>query len=259
MIAFHDASDRIRLVIVAPHTPDLNIVSDTVIDTSVPYDKNTNCPGSLDCPATEEGHVCRCGVLSTSECRASGQPQCSRLGGKKVHLIGRTYSATGQALAILAYDSSFSEGTNMRFKSHLQVWDVSDPTSPSFIAHWVTTPSGGAQTWNSVVSGGGGTDYLGWFFYQNDGDPCSSSFLGKLSDADGYLLGTWTSGTIRSGFPIVVSDRSGGMSDYIGGARNGLANGHPFATFSHPVITDAGSCITCQDAACRSRSRAPTR
>ncbi|HEY4117323.1 MAG TPA: hypothetical protein VGM56_05685, partial [Byssovorax sp.] len=131
---------------------------------------------------------------------------------------------------------------------NLAVYDVTSPTAPSFIAHWVTTPTGGGQTWNSVVGGGNGTDNIGWFHFGHTGDPCSSYFEGHLSTDNGRTSGSFTTGTIRSGSPVVVSDRSDGMGDYIGAVRGGLANGDPFATFSEPELTDAGACIECQDA-----------
>ena len=248
MIAFHDASDQIRLLIVSPSSGSLTIDSDTLINSAAPYAANDNCPVVLGTHKNcTDGNLCRCvtsGDLTSGDCRAgTGVYQCARVGGRKVHVVGRMNGTT--PVALVAYDGSFTASGTTRFQSFLSVWNVTTPMSAATqVAHWNTTPTGGAQTWNSVVSGGGSTTNAGWFWFGNDGDPCSSQFAGVLSTNNFVSYNIANVRAFASNFPVIVSARSEGMGDYIGGVRHGLVNGHPFATWSLPATTSA-ACVPC--------------
>jgi len=55
---------------------------------------------------------------------------------------------------------------------------------------------------------------------------------------------------------ILITNRGGGMGDYIGAIRRGLGNGDPFAVWTQPQATNVlGGCIACQGTAYSTRIR----
>ena len=252
LIAFHDASDRIRLLVVEPHVP-LIILNAILVDSSAPYDANTNCPlytgGTADCASSAGGDVCKCrGVATTfKDCSYGGTSNaCVRLGGKKVHVLGRYDDSdpmNPKYLALVSYDSSFTDNLgNTRFTSHVAVVDLG-ATPPAVIASYYFAVSNGEQTWNGTV-GGGGTNHAGLFYYYNANDPCSTYFSADVSPNNFQSETGLESGVLASGFPVIYTNRSSGMGDYVGAVRAGLASGHLFATFGLPVATSA-TCLAC--------------
>ncbi|HEY4121920.1 MAG TPA: hypothetical protein VGM56_28835 [Byssovorax sp.] len=151
-------ADTIRLAIVTPGSTSLTVHTFD-IDTNSPHDGNTKCPepgGATDagCPTT--GDVCKCNGVAPApadpDC-AYGVDRCTRLGGDKVHIIGRHDATSGKDLALIAYDKSINEddaGT-FRFESHLAVWDVTTPTAPFQVQNWRIT---GVNYWQCLGSVG---------------------------------------------------------------------------------------------------------
>jgi hypothetical protein len=224
---------------------DLVIDSDLVVDASAPHAVNTNCPdadGGVtgNCPSGSgnDEHICKCAGVVSSDC-AFGTAKCSRLGGDKVHIIGKAKGSSGYAL--LAYDSSFPAGGTTRMAPYVKVVDVT--STPTVVDTWTVTLTGGSQAFWSTIGGASG-DVAGWFYAWNNNDPCTTYIDATRSENDFLDDSTWTT-YIAGGFPIVLGNRSGGMGDYIGAARVGRANGDPFGAMPMPVVTSA-SCIPCQ-------------
>jgi hypothetical protein len=105
MIGYLDKdTDTIKLSIVTPGSTSLTVHTFD-IDTAAPHDANTNCPvpggGAADagCPGGDDGHLCKCNGVGTTDtdCKFGTQlTRCSRLGGDKVHVIGRHDATSGK-------------------------------------------------------------------------------------------------------------------------------------------------------------------
>jgi hypothetical protein len=199
---------------------------------------NDACAGGGTCT---KGNVCKCGgATSTSECTGQGM-SCLRIV-PRVQLA-TTYDAQAQrCLAYVSFDYADGAIEPHRFRSMLQIVDVTDESKPSVVRTMTTSAPPGGQTFNAIPTASAFSRNAGWFFYFDDGSHCNTTFTGYV-DSNLLLL------TQR---PLLVSQGAfptfGGtvvLGDYVAAIKRGLPGGYLFPTWSQPVPGPA-SCSKCQ-------------
>jgi len=81
----------------------------------------------------------------------------------------------------------------------------------------------------------------GFFFYrQNDGNPCDTTYVGNVSSD--YL--NFDEQTLSNSFPTIQFAGITGMGHYVEGGRF-TEPGVLFPSWSQPVVTEAEACIAC--------------
>jgi hypothetical protein len=248
MVAFRSPGGNIHLVF---YTPSGTLVNDFLVQSNPVYELPpvTAClsPGCSSSHA--HGNVPKVGGCNSTDCDApagtSGTGGCMRIA-DKVYMTTRRVGRASQYAYLTYTHTCGSPAGDMRTKVHLDVVDVSSPTSPYILNTWVYGGCGisNDNAFEPVFVAAQNSDNFAWGFYvQNLGNPADTRFV-VYPTTDPVVDSLEPGITVDSGFPTLIVNNSGGfdygLGDYIGGADD--VSGSLYFTYGRPVTTTATTC-----------------
>ena len=199
---------------------------------------NDNC-GGIPCV---NGEICRCGDLNSEDCGPVGQ--CLDIN-PRVHGAVRFDQDSGKCFLYLAYDRASPDPGHF-WKVRLKILDITDESLAPNLPEIDTVDSAPAEmAWNdfspSIV-----VDYfseaVGLFYYrQESGNPCTTSYRGLIRATDGALFTDTEplSGTFRA----LIAPGVNGLGHYVSGVRF-TEPGRLLPAWSQPIPTNE-ACTKC--------------
>lgn len=226
------------------------LISQKQVAFQLRWDRNNNCGGTgencSDGFNPHPGYICKCGGPESTDCRGlDDDPEtpdwdCMRWF-PRVHLSARAVGEEDCRLAIGYDDTNYAQDGYSYFKSHYQIYGVTDETA--IVQRYTADSSPWYEPYNEfggLVSFNEFTASFGFFFYrQRDNNACDTVFVARADSGYGESPPTFVGNTF--GFPTFSW-----MGDYIGIVRRGLPSGYLFATWAEPEPTEGGyPCPAC--------------